>query len=200
MPTTLIVLDHPCTLAASENVPHNRSCTAAIAKRAIESARSEGHDVDVIDLHADGFNPVMTGDDLVSWRTVQEMDPLVADYQRRLLQADRIVLAFPVWWELKPALTTGFIDRVCAKNVLYTQPGKGRFHRLLKKDVEVVAVTFMSTPKGLYCWLFHRPVVSALRWGICWKIGIKRFRWIPITGVERTTAERRARMLADFAL
>lgn len=79
--------------------PHNRSFTAAIAQRAIDAVRQEGHEVDVIDLHADGFNPVMTREDLVAWRTVHEMDPQVADYQRRMLAADRIVFVFPVWWD-----------------------------------------------------------------------------------------------------
>jgi putative NADPH-quinone reductase len=113
----LLVLDHPYTITSAQNVPHQRSFTAAVAAAARDGAQSAGHDVDLIDLAADDFNPAMTSADLAAWRQAQVVDPTVLDYQRRLLAADHLVFAFPVWWEAMPAMTKGFLDRVLTKDV-----------------------------------------------------------------------------------
>jgi multimeric flavodoxin WrbA len=108
----LFVLDHPYGAGASENVPHNRSYTAALAAAAMRGVRGAGHEVDLIDLIEDGFNPVMTKDDLAGWRLKSVVDPVAADYQPRPMEADHLVFAFPVWWESMPAGTKGFLDKV----------------------------------------------------------------------------------------
>ena len=41
--------------------------------------RGAGHEVDLIDLIEDGFNPVMTKDDLAGWRLKSVVDPVAAD-------------------------------------------------------------------------------------------------------------------------
>ena len=117
----LVVLDHPYTIASADDVPHRRSFSAAVAAAAIRGARSGGHEVDLIDLAADGFQPAMTRADLVAWRRGVVVDPLVRDYQRRLLAAEQLVFVFPVWWEAMPAATKGFLDRVLTKNVVYEE-------------------------------------------------------------------------------
>ncbi|MCF7522826.1 hypothetical protein L3X07_04570 [Levilactobacillus brevis] len=40
--------------------------------------------MDLIDLHADGFDPVMSAAELQLWRQGQPVNDQVADYQRRL--------------------------------------------------------------------------------------------------------------------
>ena len=121
----LVVVDHPYGAEAWDNTPHRRSFTAALAHAAVEGLREAGHEIDLVDLHADGFNPVMSATDLTAWRMgTPSPDPLTADYQRRLLDADHLVLAFPIWWEAMPATSKGFIDKVVAKGVAY-KPGTG---------------------------------------------------------------------------
>src|ERR1700689_699368 len=117
----LVVLDHPYTIASAENGPHRRSFSAAVASAAIRGARAAGHEVDLIDLAADGFQPAMTRADLTAWRQGGVVDPLVADYQRRLLAASHLAFVFPVWWEAMPAATKGFLDRVLTKGVVYEE-------------------------------------------------------------------------------
>lgn len=198
---TLIVFDHPYTAAASENEPHNRSFCAALCKRICEIELAKGVEADVIDLVKDGFNPVMSREDLANWRKGVPMDAQVASYQRRVMEADRIVFVFPIWWELMPAATKGFIDKVYAKNILYTQQEGGRSMKtLLKPGVEVVAVSVMGTPKALYRFVFKKPVAQALGLGMCCKTGIRKFRWIPFSGVDRLTLQQRQRLLANLKL
>jgi putative NADPH-quinone reductase len=61
------------------------------------------------------------------YRYAQEVtDPLAAEYQRRLLAADYLILVFPVWWESMPAGTKGFLDKVLTKGIVYKEPDKVR--------------------------------------------------------------------------
>lgn len=200
MTTTMIIFDHPYGTQACNNEPHNRSFSAALCKRIVEAEQERGATVDIADLAADGFDPVMSREDLANWRKGVPMNAQVADYQQRMLAADRIVFVFPIWWELMPAATKGFIDKVYAKNVLYDQPKKGKMTTKLKKNVEVVAVTTMGTPTPIYKLLFGKPAVKALEWGMCKKTGISKFRWIPFSGVDKLTLEQRQNLLAKLKL
>ncbi|MGI6590332.1 MAG: NAD(P)H-dependent oxidoreductase [Eggerthellaceae bacterium] len=201
MDKTLIIFDHPYGAQACNNEPHNRSFSAALCRRIIETEYERGADIDLIDLAADGFDPVMDKDDFANWRKGIPMNTQVADYQCRMREADRIAFVFPIWWELMPARTKGFLDKVYAKNVLYTQSPDGRsMQTRLKPSVEVFAVTTMGTPKLLYRVLFGKPAVKALQWGLCRKTGIKSFRWHSFSGVDKMSFEQRQDLLRNFRL
>ena len=198
----MLILDHPYTLDSAANVPHERSFTAAVAAAAIAGAERGGHDVDLVDLAADGFNPAMTRADLVAWRLRASVDPVVLDYQRRLFEADHLVFAFPIWWEAMPAATKGFLDRVLVKGVAYEElPGaKGNpFRNRMTRLQGVTALTVMSTPTAAYRWWFGDPMRKILFKGTFGKIGVKNLRWRNYANVvDRTDAER-ARLLDETA-
>lgn len=219
----LIVFDHPYGIQASENEPHNRSFCAALCKALRHSLQVNGDTVDVIDLHADGFNPVMSAEELVQWRSGIPMNNQVADYQRRFMEADRVIFIFPLWWMLMPAMTKGFIDKVYAKNILYQQEtstsgqqdrsksaqnnqqqqqqGKTLSSmRTFVPDCEIVMMTVMGVPSLLYKLVFGQPVVKAIQKGLCWKTGIKKFRWIPYSGVDKMTPQQRKKLLDEVHL
>lgn len=185
----LIVFDHPYGIAASENEPHNRSLCAAIFKSVRAKLLAQGDEVDVIDLIADGFNPVMSREDLVNWRLGKPMSPQVEDYQNRMKACDRLIFIFPMYWELMPASTKGFIDKVFAKGILY-QPGAGRFGmQTLVPDMEVFAITPMASPAESYSQQLGEPLVKAMRTSFCIKTEGKSFTWIPIDQAHTRTPE-----------
>jgi NAD(P)H dehydrogenase (quinone) len=194
----LVVLDHPYTIASAENVPHQRSFSAAVAVAAIRGARAAGHEVDLIDLAADGFQPAMTAGDLTAWRQGQVVDPLVQDYQRRLFEAQHLAFVFPVWWEAMPAATKGFLDRVLTKGVMYEErpevkgnPFRNRMTHL--GGVSVLSV--MTTPDKAYRWWYRDPLTKIMFKGTFGKIGVKNLRWTNYDSVTDKTAEQRDRLL-----
>ncbi len=195
----MLVLDHPYTLSSAENVPHRRSFTAAVAVAAIRGAERAGHDVDLVDLAADGFDPVMSREDLLAWRLQQpSQDPRVLDYQRRLLEADHLVFAFPIWWEAMPAMTKGFIDKVVAKGVHYEElrGAKGNpFRNRMSRLQGVTALTVMTTPDAAYRWWFRDPVTKILFKGAFAKIGVKNLAWHNYASVTAKTPQQRQRLL-----
>ncbi len=196
----MLVLDHPYTIASAENVPHRRSFTAAIAAATIRGAEQAGHEVDLVDLAADGFDPAMHAADLLGWRLRAAPDPLVLDYQRRLLAADHLVFAFPIWWEAMPAMTKGFLDKVVAKGVHFDElaDAKGNpFRNRLPRLEGVTALTVMTTPDAAYRWWFRDPVTKILFKGAFGKIGVKRLIWRNYAGIAAKTPEQRQRMIED---
>jgi putative NADPH-quinone reductase len=194
----LVVLDHPYTIGSAGNVPHERSFSAAVAAAAIRGTRSAGHEVDLIDLAADGFSPAMTRADLVAWRQGRVVDPLVADYQRRLLAAGHLAFVFPVWWEAMPAATKGFLDRVLTKGVMYEELPQARgnpFRNRMTSLGGVSVLSVMTTPDKAYRWWYRDPLTKILFKGTFAKIGVKNLRWTNYASVTDRTPEQRAGML-----
>jgi NAD(P)H dehydrogenase (quinone) len=195
----LVVLDHPYTISSADNVEHSRSFSAAVASAAIRGAEAAGHRVDLIDLAADGFQPAMTRADLSAWRQGHAVDPLVLDYQRRLLAADHLAFVFPVWWEAMPAATKGFLDRVLTKGVVYEElPGaKGNPFRNRMPNLGGVSVlSVMTTPDKAYRWWYRDPLTKIMFKGTFAKIGVKNLRWTNYANVTAKTAGQREQMLA----
>lgn len=170
----IIIFDHPYGIQASENEPHNRSFSAAVYKKVKEAIEAQNGKVDLIDLRADNFNPVMSKEDLVAWRTQPFIDKQTDDYFQRLTNADKIVFIFPIWWESMPASTKGFLDKVLAKGRLKS----GDLARLQKKNPEIYVMTVSGTPTVIYRFWYGNPIVKIFKKGTFNKIGLKQFRWI----------------------
>ncbi|HJD98583.1 NAD(P)H-dependent oxidoreductase [Levilactobacillus brevis] len=194
---TVIIFDHPYTAAAYQNVPHHRSFLAAVAHQVQQQLQAEQQTVDLIDLHADGFDPVMSAAELQLWRQGQPVNDQVADYQRRLRAADQIIFMFPVWWEVMPAMTKGFLDKVYAKGQLYTAD---TMQTTLTQHPQIRVITTMSTPNWTYRWIFGAPLRKALQQGTFMKTRLWRFKWQNFSQVEKLTAAQRAAVLANFRL
>jgi len=194
---TVIIFDHPYTATAGNNVPHHRSFLAALLQRVMTQQRQAHNDVDLIDLHADGFNPVMSAEDLSNWRRGRATDPQVADYQQRLLNADRIIFMFPVWWEVMPAMTKGFLDKVYAKGQLYdAQTMKTK----LTKQPRIDIITTMGTPNLAYRLLFGAPLAKLLFRGTFLKTRLWHFKWHNFAQVEKKSLQQREQLLQKFSV
>ncbi|BBI30924.1 NAD(P)H-dependent oxidoreductase [Cohnella abietis] len=192
----LIIFDHPYGAEASENIPHQRSYAAALLAATKRGLTSAGHQIDLIDLHADQFNPVMSAQELAAWRKKKTIDPLAMEYQSRLMAADHIIFIFPIWWEAMPAMTKGFIDKVFAKGIIYEEPKPGRpFVNKLTKLKGVSLLTVMATPNFFYRWIFGNPVTKILFRGTFRKMGFHKLRWYNYTAMANRSLEERSKFL-----
>lgn len=105
----LVVLAHP--YEKSFNHAIYRAVRATLTERGIEHFCH--------DLYADGFNPVLTRDELGKKPTE---DPLVLRYAHELLAADVLIFVHPNWWGQPPAILKGYIDRVIRPPHAYDFP------------------------------------------------------------------------------
>ncbi|BDH57693.1 hypothetical protein MTP03_26320 [Tsukamurella sp. PLM1] len=98
--------------------PSGESLNAALRDAGVAELRRAGWSVDVDDLYAEGFDPVL----------VDEGGADVRREQRRLLDADLLILQYPLWWYGPPAMLKGWIDRVFERGFAYdvADPATGR--------------------------------------------------------------------------
>ncbi|MEE1421690.1 MAG: NAD(P)H-dependent oxidoreductase [Eggerthellaceae bacterium] len=196
----LIVFDHPYGTQASEDEPHNRSFCAALCKSVVNMLQARGEKVIVLDLQAEGFDPVMSAEELALWRKGIPVNKQVASYQQCVREADRLIFVFPIWWELMPAMTKGFIDKVYAKDVLYKQEKGLLGMKTLIPNCEVILMTPLGTPTLLYKLIFGKPVVNAIQRGLCMKTGIKKFRWLAYSNMDALSFEQRQKLLSSIRI
>ena len=117
------------------------------------------------------------------------------EYKKRLSQADHLVFIFPVWWELMPALTKGFIDKVTFPGAAYEYKGRYGMAPLFKNIKSITVITTMNTPGIIYRLIFGNAIKKALLTGTFWKTGYKNRKWISFNGVKMATDARRKKWL-----
>jgi len=181
------------------NHPYEGSYCNAILNTVIRGLQKAQHEIDVIHLDNEGFNPVMTAADLRAFKDRKPVDPKVIEYKQRLDDADHLVLIFPIWWELMPAMTKGFIDKIIFPGVAYdyTQSGYG-MKPLFTKIKSVTVITTMNTASIVYRLIFGNAVRKAVMTGTFWKTGFKKRKWINLGMVKLVSDKKRKKWLAKI--
>jgi len=112
--------------------PEPRSFSTAQMRAAERRLLAQGWAVTVTDLHAIGWDPVLTplqfpaadrpfkpqAEQMAAVRAGR-LDPPVAEQLEALLQADLLVLSFPLWWFSVPAILKGWLDRVLVMGAVF---------------------------------------------------------------------------------
>jgi NAD(P)H dehydrogenase (quinone) len=107
----LVVLCHP--LPGSLN--------HATAERVVGTLTELGHRPRFHDLYGEGFDPVLSGEEL---RRGVSFDEAVLAHAGEVTACRGIVLIHPDWWGLPPALLKGWVDRVFRPGVVYEFEGE----------------------------------------------------------------------------
>jgi putative NADPH-quinone reductase len=140
--------------------PYEGSFNNGAANLLKETAQSRGHSAAEIDLIADGFDPVMSAEDLQAWRQGESHDPLVKKYQALIESADMLVFLFPVWWGVMPAVLKGFCDKVLIPGWAYKYDENDKMVGLLKNKKAIVVVT-MEVPMAVFEDQLMNPIEGA---------------------------------------
>ncbi|QZT38878.1 NAD(P)H-dependent oxidoreductase [Halosquirtibacter xylanolyticus] len=179
------------------NHPYEGSYCNAILDAVTRGLLLGGHEVDLIHLDKDKFNPVLTSQDLKAFRDKQAIDPMVLNYKTKLKKADHVIFIFPIWWELMPAMMKGFVDKVIFPGVAYdyTNSNNTKMKPLLMKLKGITLITTMNTPRILYHLFLGNAIKKALLRGTFWKIGYKNLKWISFNMVKQTSNENREKWL-----
>ena len=181
------------------NHPYEGSYCNAILNAVTKGLERANHEIDVMHLDKDGFNPVMSKRDLSTFVEHQAIDPQVIDYHGRLKKADHLIFIFPIWWDLMPAATKGFIDRVLSPGVVYDHHPRGfGLVPLLKNLRSVTVITTMNKPKIMYSLLMGNLIKKAMIKSVFKTMGYKKLKWISFGSVKTVTHKKRVKWLADL--
>lgn len=127
--------------------PDPESFTAAVKVTAVAALTAAGHTVDLIDLYADGFDPVMRRQERRDYHTPEINEAPVADHLARLKAAEALVLVYPTWWYGQPAMLKGWLDRVFVPHATFTMPTDNKpIMGLLQNLRAIVAITSLGSP------------------------------------------------------
>lgn len=116
--------------------PVAESYAAALRDAALEGLTAGGHDPDLLDLHDEGFDPVMSAAERRGYHDPDFDRSAVRPWIDRLTAAQALVIVSPVWNFGHPAILKGFFDRVFLPRVTFALrdgrvvPGPVRLKRI----------------------------------------------------------------------
>jgi len=181
------------------NHPNEGSYCHAILQSVTKGLQNASHEVDLMHLDNDGFNPAMSKADLKAFVDHQPIDPQVIDYNERLKQADHLIFIFPIWWDIMPAATKGFVDRVLGPGVMYDHHPRGfGLVPLLKNLKSITIITTMNKPRILYALLIGNLIRKVMLRSIFKTMGYKNLHWISFTSVKSVSREKRVKWLSNL--
>ena len=105
--------------------PNPKSYTRAVLDAVLAGLADEPCEVDVVDLHADGFDPVLLVDEQHRRRDLGKVEA-TARYRAQLAWCDAVVFVYPLWWGGFPAMLKGYLDRTFVSGLTYSFEGRPR--------------------------------------------------------------------------
>lgn len=178
--------------------PVEGSLCSAIRDAAVRGLSAAGHDVSVIDLAADDFDPVMP---LEEWRTYMDRKivdtPEIVRYIEKVQESEILVFVYPTWWSGLPAQLKGWLERVLVAGVAFRFTKSDRVRPGLTQMRRIHVISTYGSPK-LYVRLVNdngRRILSrALRMS-----GTKRTRTSHqgLYALDTSTVESRQQFLRD---
>ena len=159
--------------------PEPQSFNGHLVRSGTEALEAAGWTVSVSDLYAMGFDPCERAafyperaapdrfDTQSEQRHASEQGTLpafVMEELARLDRADLLVLQYPMWWHLPPAILKGWFDRVFAYGEVYT--GSKRFEngRFLGKRA-MLSVT-LGTSRNTYAFDGRSGDINLMLWPV----------------------------------
>jgi len=128
----LIVVAHPV----------ETSFTLALAQAYAAELETLGHVQQTRDLYRMGFDPLLSGDEILSGASGD-----AAKAQDDIRGAEVLTVIYPLWWLSMPAMMKGYIDRVLARGFAY-ESEKGQVRGLLTGK-KAVLITVSGAPLPL---------------------------------------------------
>lgn len=171
------------------------SFCAALRDAALSALAERGCDVRLVDLYAEGFDPVLSPDERRNMEHAPT-DPKLAPHIDSLKWADAILFVYPTWWYGLPAMLKGWLDRVWWTDVAFELPPDGRIVSLVSHINRVGVITTC----GARWWISmvigqpgRKTILRGIR-ALC----ARRCRtmFTALYEMDASTPEKRARFLA----
>jgi len=179
----LVIYCHPCP----------ESFTAALRDRALAALAAAGHETRLIDLYADGFDPVMGPDERRAYHTAVANEVPVAAHLEALRWAEGLLFVYPTWWYGLPAMLKGWLDRVWIPHATFTMPEAGKpIGRVLTQIRFIGAVSTLGSPWWWWRLVMSEPGRRTLLRGLRPLVAPRcRTLWLALHGIDGATADQR---------
>lgn len=179
--------------------PYPDSLIGAARDRVRAGLDAAGHEVRVIDLYAEGFDPAFSAWERAHHHDSPDTKPAIAAHVAALRWCERLVLVYPTWWSAQPAMLKGWIDRVWIDGVAWQLPeGANRIEPLLRNIRRITVVTTHGSSRlvNLAQGDAGRHLVKRSLRFLCSRT--TRVRWLALYGVDSIPAADRTRYLTKL--
>jgi NAD(P)H dehydrogenase (quinone) len=176
--------------------PVEGSFASALRDRAVAALSRAGHDVDLLDLYADRFDPHLDADEWSPDTPHAEDRPELAAHITRLRRAEWLVLVYPTWFGGVPAMLKGWLDRVWVEHVAFDRaPGSNRIRARLQQIRRVSVVTTYGSPRWANVIEGEPGKRLVRRWLRVLFHPLARSQWIALYGMDQADAAVRTAFL-----
>ena len=156
--------------------PNPDSFNHAVLERFVEGLQFKNHEVKILDLYAQGFDPLLSAADLASLQSGETPADIKAQ-QDKVAWAEGLAFIFPIWWSSMPAILKGWIDRVFSLGFAYAFTEEGPVG-LLKQQKALL----ITTSGGDQAFFDHSGIQKAIQMTV--DLGIFGF-----TGIQKIQHE-----------
>jgi putative NADPH-quinone reductase len=147
--------------------PLPESFHAAIRDGALAGLTAGGHEVDLLDLYAEKFDPVLSEDARRHYHDTTRNQAGLEDYVARLKGADALVVQFPIWCFGMPAMLKGFFDRMIIPGVAFDLSDPAQARPMLQNFKHIIGIVTYGRPRWTAIAMGDPPrriVKRYLRW------------------------------------
>jgi NAD(P)H dehydrogenase (quinone) len=147
--------------------PLPESFHAAIKARALAALAEAGHEVDLLDLYAEKFDPVLSEEARRHYHDTSRNRAGLESYIARLTAAETLIVQFPTWCFGVPAMLKGYLDRMIMPGVAFDLSDPAQVKPLLGNIKRIVGIVTYGRPRYMALWMSDPPrkiVRRYLRW------------------------------------
>jgi len=147
--------------------PLPESFHAGIRAKALAALEAAGHEVDLLDLYAENFDPVLSEDGRRHYHDTARNQAGVESYIARLNAAEALIVQFPTWCFGVPAMLKGFFDRMIMPGVAFDISDPAKVKPMLGNIKRIVGIVTYGRPWHMALWMGDPPrkiVRRYLRW------------------------------------
>jgi len=177
--------------------PLEQSYASALRDAVLSTLAEGGHQVDLCDLYAEGFQAALTREERLVYHSAPANAEAVARDVERLRWAEGVIFVFPSWWYGMPAILKGWFDRVWLPGVAF-EFGPQAIRPLLG-NIRLFGVVTTTGAPGWFTRLYMgNPNRKVLMRGLSRLLPgrrIERF-WLALYGIDRSSLTQRERFLA----
>jgi len=175
--------------------PLDDSFHAVIRKEALAGLAEAGHEVDLLDLYAEGFDPVLTAQHRRDYHDPERNRRNNEAYADRLMTAKALVVQFPTWSFGPPAMLKGWFDRMFGPGIALDLSDLAHARPTLQHIECISGIATYGRPRWQAIGMADPPRKIIKRY-LPWFTGAKtRVRYHALYHMNVATAEKRGRFL-----
>lgn len=179
--------------------PLEGSYSAALRDRASAALAAAAHELRVIDLYREGFDPVLSAAERQSYLMDTSANIAgVAEHVAALRWAEGLLFVFPTWYYGPPAMLKGWLERTWLPGVSFTVPqAKGEKPRPGMKHIRWLGCITTSGSPWWWLQVVGDPGRKLFVRGLRALFNRRcKVQWLQLFSMNNATATDRARFLA----